>query len=60
MSPEEKRASALRNSIEDRILECCALFDEVTTSDLQGMVSVITMEIISQCREYHTQEATCP
>ena len=34
-----------RHEIEERILECCNAWPEVTTSDLQGMVGALAAEI---------------
>ena len=40
----------LQEQIADEILSIANLFDEVTTSDLQGLASVAASNIIKACR----------
>ena len=47
---QDKRLFHAINGIENRILEMCDISEEVTRSDLQGMVTVAAINIYNQVK----------
>lgn len=42
--------AALQRSIEEQILEFASLYNEVSTSDLQGMAAPLAAKLIAECQ----------